>query len=196
MSPPPDKACPRCDTLLRYIARRTVRTASSAYYLHVRACPGCGCAYGDTQSPSGKPLSMVREQHPVAAGITRGEWCAPVTVVHVSARPRTKVWAGADYWSAICRRLSIAARRDTRHCTCCCAGRGAACGRVSQSPLGDVLPSGEQFTRCPTPTRSCRLTARFATYGLARPPVACATFTPQPDPVRHQSSEPARALRR
>jgi hypothetical protein len=54
MSPPPDKACPRCDTLLRYIARRTVRTASSAYYLHVRACPGCGCAYGDTE-PVGQP---------------------------------------------------------------------------------------------------------------------------------------------
>jgi hypothetical protein len=138
----------------------------------------------ETQSPSGNHLSIVRERHPVAAGITRGEWCEPVTVVHVSARLRTKVWAQADYWSAMCRRLSIAARRDTRHCTCCCAGRGAACGRVSQSPLGDVLPSGEQFTRCPTPTRSCLFTARFATVRIAAPRNGVRYFYPQPNPGR------------
>lgn len=51
MPPPPQReVCPRCGTALRYLARRTVHIGPTASFLHVRICPRCRCAYGETEA--------------------------------------------------------------------------------------------------------------------------------------------------
>jgi uncharacterized protein with PIN domain len=55
---PVHDACSRCGTTLRYVARRTVRVGVIPYYLHVRVCPTCGCAYGDAE-PVHQPAEPV-----------------------------------------------------------------------------------------------------------------------------------------
>jgi hypothetical protein len=58
-------------------------------------------------------------------------------------------------------------------------------------------PPASNSRAAPRPLVRVSSLPHFATVrALARPAMACATSTPQPDPVRHEPSEPARALRR